>query len=237
MKRIAAKAEQKLRSQEGASLMVALLFFVMCAAVGSMILAAASSSSGRISGLETGSREQEELQLYAGYLEHELTGDNAYVSQTLEGQTVSEYYSADPLAISDVLKVLASKQYQSQYEAIQALGSHYWGTDTGNANIWEAHQEELTKNSKTLTRTYRISRTAASSGLTHDARAVIAMQSDYRTTITVTLLDQTNQPMGGSIVIALTPEYPEIRYDQTLKGKQIYFRVAWSDAELSEGQS
>lgn len=236
MKRIAAKAEQKLRSQEGASLMVALLFFVMCAAVGSMILAAASSSAGRISGLETGSREQEELQLYAGYLEHELTGDNAYVSQTPAGQTVSEY-SKNSLAISDVLKVLASKQYQSQYKAIQALGSHYWGTDTGNANIWEAHQEELTKNSQTLTRTYRISRTAASSGLTHDARAVIAMQSDYRTTITVTLLDQTNQPMGGSIVIALTPEYPEIRYDQTLKGKQIYFRVAWSDAELSEGQS
>ncbi len=236
MKRIAAKAEQKLRSQEGASLMVALLFFVMCAAVGSMILAAASSSAGRISGLETGSREQEELQLYAGYLEHELTGDNAYVSQTLAGQTVSEY-SAKSLAISDVLKVLASKQYQSQYEAIQALGSSYWGTDTGNANIWEAHQAELKKNSQTLTRTYRISRTAASSGLTHDARAVIAMQSDYRTTITVTLLDQTNQPMGGSIVIVLTPEYPEIRYDRTLNGKQIYFRVAWSDAELSEGQS
>lgn len=236
MKRIAAKAEQKLRSQEGASLMVALLFFVMCAAVGSMILAAASSSSGRISGLETGSREQEELQLYAGYLEHELTGDNAYVSQTPAGQTVSEY-SKNSLAISDVLKVLASKQYQSQYKAIQVLGSSYWGTNTGNANIWEAHQAELKKNSQTLTRTYRISRTAASSGLTHDARAVIAMQSDYRTTITVTLLDQTNQPIGGSIVIALTPEYPEIRYDRTLNGDQIYFRVAWSDAELSEGQS
>lgn len=236
MKRIAAKAEQKLRSQEGASLMVALLFFVMCAAVGSMILAAASSSAGRISGLETGSREQEELQLYAGYLEHELTGDNAYVSQTPAGQTVSEY-SKNSLAISDVLKVLASKQYQSQYKAIQVLGSSYWGTNTGNANIWEAHQAELKKNSQTLTRTYRISRTAASSGLTHDARAVIAMQSDYRTTITVTLLDQTNQPIGGSIVIALTPEYPEIRYDRTLNGDQIYFRVAWSDAELSEGQS
>lgn len=236
MKRIAAKAEQKLRSQEGASLMVALLFFVMCAAVGSMILAAASSSAGRISGLETGSREQEELQLYAGYLEHELTGDNAYVSQTPAGQTVSEY-SKNSLAISDVLKVLASKQYQSQYKAIQVLGSSYWGTNTGNANIWEAHQAELKKNSQTLTRTYRISRTAASSGLTHDARAVIAMQSDYRTMITVTLLDQTNQPIGGSIVIALTPEYPEIRYDRTLNGDQIYFRVAWSDAELSEGQS
>ncbi|MDD6366784.1 MAG: hypothetical protein PUG17_06995 [Stecheria intestinalis] len=236
MKRIAAKAEQKLRSQEGASLMVALLFFVMCAAVGSMILAAASSSAGRISGLETGSREQEELQLYARYLEHELTGDNAYVSQTPAGQTVSEY-SKNSLAISDVLKVLASKQYQSQYKAIQVLGSSYWGTNTGNANIWEAHQAELKKNSQTLTRTYRISRTAASSGLTHDARAVIAMQSDYRTTITVTLLDQTNQPIGGSIVIALTPEYPEIRYDRTLNGDQIYFRVAWSDAELSEGQS
>ncbi len=236
MNRIVAKAKQKLRSQEGASLMVALLFFVMCAAVGSMILASASSSAGRISGLETGSREPEELQLYAGYLEHELTKDNAYVSQTPADQTVSEY-SADSLSISDVLKVLASKQYRSQYEAIRSLGSSYWGTNTGNSNIWEAHQADFTKNSNTLTRTYRISRSAASSGLTHDARAVISMQSDYRTTITVTLLDQTSQPVGGSIVIALTPEYPEIRYDRTLNGDQIYFRVAWNDAEPSEGQS
>lgn len=236
MNRIVAKAKQKLRSQEGASLMVALLFFVMCAAVGSMILASASSSAGRISGLETGSREPEELQLYAGYLEHELTKDNAYVSQTPADQTVSEY-SADSLSISDVLKVLASKQYQSQYEAIRTLGASYWDKDYGNENIWETHEADLTRNSQPLTRTYRISRNQASFALTHDARAVITMQSDYRTQVALTLLDDSGSPAGGSLVLRLIPEVPEIRYDKTLSYNRIYFRVAWNDAAISEGQS
>lgn len=42
---------RKLHSNEGASLMVALLFFVMAATIGSIILAAATASSGRLAGL------------------------------------------------------------------------------------------------------------------------------------------------------------------------------------------
>lgn len=39
---------RKLRSQSGVSLSVALLFFVVCAALASMILAAAYAASGRV---------------------------------------------------------------------------------------------------------------------------------------------------------------------------------------------
>ena len=42
----------KLRSNSGASLMAALLFFIMTATVGSIILAAATASSGRLAGLK-----------------------------------------------------------------------------------------------------------------------------------------------------------------------------------------
>ena len=42
----------KLKSNSGASLMAALLFFVMAATVGSIILAAATASSGRLAGLK-----------------------------------------------------------------------------------------------------------------------------------------------------------------------------------------
>lgn len=42
----------KLKSDSGASLMAALLFFIMCATVGSIILAAATASSGRLAGLQ-----------------------------------------------------------------------------------------------------------------------------------------------------------------------------------------
>ena len=44
--------KRKLNSNEGASLMVALLFFVMCATIGSVILAAATASAGRLKNLE-----------------------------------------------------------------------------------------------------------------------------------------------------------------------------------------
>lgn len=43
--------KRKLNSNEGASLMVALLFFIMCATIGSVILAAATASSGRLAKL------------------------------------------------------------------------------------------------------------------------------------------------------------------------------------------
>ncbi len=42
----------KLKSNSGASLMAALLFFVMAATVGSIVLAAATASSGRLAGLK-----------------------------------------------------------------------------------------------------------------------------------------------------------------------------------------
>ncbi len=44
--------KRKLKSNEGASLMVALLFFVVCVAVGSIILTAATAASGRMTGIK-----------------------------------------------------------------------------------------------------------------------------------------------------------------------------------------
>ena len=42
---------KKLKNNDGATLMLALLFFVMCATVGSIVLTAATASSGRLAGL------------------------------------------------------------------------------------------------------------------------------------------------------------------------------------------
>ena len=47
-KNILINCKNKLNNQNGASLLVALLFFVMCATVGSIILAAATASAGRM---------------------------------------------------------------------------------------------------------------------------------------------------------------------------------------------
>lgn len=65
---------KKLGNNEGASLMVALLFFVMCATIGSIILAAATVSSGRLKNL--------------------MESDQRYLAVTSAGDMVSEIISA-----------------------------------------------------------------------------------------------------------------------------------------------
>ena len=69
--------KKKLRSNEGASLMVALLFFVMCATVGSIILAAATASSGRLANLR-----KEDQSYYA------ITSAADLFAEMMEGKTV-----------------------------------------------------------------------------------------------------------------------------------------------------
>ena len=49
-------AMRKLRSNEGASLMVALLFFVICAALGSIVLTSATVAAGRMTGMKKGNQ-------------------------------------------------------------------------------------------------------------------------------------------------------------------------------------
>lgn len=53
---------RKLHSNSGASLMVALLYFIVCAVVGSVIIAAASTSMGRMKNLRQSDKEREMLE-------------------------------------------------------------------------------------------------------------------------------------------------------------------------------
>lgn len=239
MNRIVAKAKQKLRSQEGASLMVALLFFVMCAAVGSVILAAASSSSGRISNLETSSENQRELYLYTGYLEKTFTEDNRYESTLSQSdESVPVYVSASGPEIKDILKVMASRMYQNQFSEIKALGeSSYWGKVNGYTNVWQDHGPFSDSN---LEQTYQISGPVNSEGLKHNALMKITMKPDYSATVVLLLLDDSGNASDETITFTISAEVPEIRYDTVSGGtsesqnNQVYFRVAWTEAALAE---
>ena len=53
---------RKLKSEDGASLMLALLFFVICAMVGSVILSAATAAAGRIAGLKNSDQAKYSLE-------------------------------------------------------------------------------------------------------------------------------------------------------------------------------
>lgn len=79
---------RKLHSESGASLAVALLFFIVCAIVGSIVLTAATASMGRISAMGKDQENKYAVQSAANVLVNELQG-NEMSFEAVSG-TVSE---------------------------------------------------------------------------------------------------------------------------------------------------
>lgn len=75
---------RKLRSQSGVSLSVALLFFVVCAALASMILAAAYAASGRVTSRMTLNQDQYAADSAASLIAKELQSDVIVIQETAE---------------------------------------------------------------------------------------------------------------------------------------------------------
>ena len=75
---------RKLRSQSGVSLSVALLFFVVCAALASMILAAAYAASGRVTSRMTLNQGQYAVDSAASLISKELQNDVIVIQETAE---------------------------------------------------------------------------------------------------------------------------------------------------------
>ena len=70
---------KKLKSNEGASLMVALLFFVICAALGSIVLTAATSASGRLTGIKKNNKDMYILKSAANMFKDGWEGVDIYL--------------------------------------------------------------------------------------------------------------------------------------------------------------
>lgn len=68
--------QRKVRSEEGASLTVALLFFLVCAIVGSVILAAATSSMGRMKNLSSTEQDKNAVYSTARLVVRRMSGKN-----------------------------------------------------------------------------------------------------------------------------------------------------------------
>lgn len=67
--------KQKMKSEGGASLAVALLFFIVCAVVGSIIIAAAMSSAGRMSGITSADAQRFALDSARDLIEDTMLSD------------------------------------------------------------------------------------------------------------------------------------------------------------------
>ncbi|MDD4377350.1 MAG: hypothetical protein PHH48_04290 [Eubacteriales bacterium] len=70
--------KKRIQSKDGATIVLALLFFIMCAVVGSVVLTAGSASAGRISGIS------EKEQAY-----YTVSSAARLIRDEIEGQTIS----------------------------------------------------------------------------------------------------------------------------------------------------
>ena len=110
----------KLKSESGASLMAALLFFIMCATVGSIILAAATASSGRLAGLKRNEQDHYAVNSAAD-LFSEILKDKKVILRisartNSEGSTTVSYMNpADPESAIDPTNVLLAKLVNMVY--------------------------------------------------------------------------------------------------------------------------
>lgn len=82
--------KNKMRSESGATLMTALLFFIMCAVCGSVILAAASAAAGRMSRQQSSDQAYYTVTSAAKLLRDEIDGKTVTVIKVVESTTGSD---------------------------------------------------------------------------------------------------------------------------------------------------
>ena len=76
------KVIKKLKSDTGATLMMALLFFVVCAVTGSMILVSATAASGRLEGMTEQDQNYYAVRSAVSFFEKTLCSEDTYIQAT-----------------------------------------------------------------------------------------------------------------------------------------------------------
>lgn len=85
------KAAEKLKNRRGASLMVALLLFLVCAVVGSAVLVAGTAASGRMSKIAETDRRYYSVNSAAGLLIDLLDGKTVTIKETAVASGAKTY--------------------------------------------------------------------------------------------------------------------------------------------------
>ena len=89
------KVLRKLQSNNGATLMLALLFFIVCAVTGSMILVSATASSGRLEGMSKQDQNYYAVSSAARFFEKTLCSEDTYIQAT-DKLEITEGTKPDP---------------------------------------------------------------------------------------------------------------------------------------------
>lgn len=98
---------KKIESTSGAAILLALLFFLLCAVAGSVVLAAGTASAGRVAGLKEDEQEYYTLTSAAKVIRDEITGE-----------VISCWSLEEPSAISDQSEVQYNQEPKGYFQKL-----------------------------------------------------------------------------------------------------------------------
>ena len=124
------RIRNKIRSESGASLAVALLFFIVCAVVGSIIIAAAMSSAGRMSGITSADNQRYALESARSLIEETMLSDpedsETDPMKRSFYENVSDVDSESPTKILNLGTMQIASLNQMKLQMAENLYTQYW---------------------------------------------------------------------------------------------------------------
>ena len=116
-------ALKKLKSNNGISILVALLLFLVCTVIGSIVLAAATAASGRISGLVESDRRYYAVKSAAELFRDMLDEKELTVTRQMEQDQTYTWYDDEPRGTPTEGETRYNFRYQTQGGAAKEISS------------------------------------------------------------------------------------------------------------------
>jgi len=213
------KLIEKLKSQTGASLSLALLLFLVCAAVGSVVLTAGTGAAGRLSRMaETDQRYYavtSAARVFNDLLENDETAvtlervksvtDTVITKYNADGSIIDGYPSKTDGTPVYSARILVDEEETniSDLGVISQLALSLYGIDSGttiDATIWEKGPTDTDEFPKTYTLQFQA----------EDAVINTKVEFEYKQgKLTVTLTDEIDDSDHYALVISAEPVFTE----------------------------
>ncbi len=108
---------EKLNSQRGASITMALLLFLVCAVIGATVLTAGTAAAGRVSELAEMDRRYYAVASAAELLAHELNGREVVIEKRTKNDSTTTTVNGNDINDSDLSYLSALVAHYAKHEA------------------------------------------------------------------------------------------------------------------------
>lgn len=215
--------KNKMRSESGATLMTALLFFIMCAVCGSVILAAASAAAGRMSRQQSSDQAYYTVTSAAKLLRDEIDGKSITVKKTV---IETEQEAADGSGSSGTSGNPTYEYTPGTETVVKDAVQHF---------IENASNDVFTKSLQLTPVTEGVSDDVKTAITRLMAYAIFSMDSNYEIQIVVSDKSITTKQEGTATIVDTSKLNPD-QYYAVLKLKPVKKESESSKVDKSTGK-